>query len=595
MKRNKVVAMLAAATLTMGTAFPAYAMDANQFKDVPKSENFFKYVEDVKDLGIMDGEKSDEFGVEVAVTRGDVVSYLYKTVASPDVQGDSKFEDARNTEYANAAAWAEKIGLFDGLKSDFFKDGKFDGEKEITRSEFSQFITNLASKALKVDTSKGAVENLDEFKDKDDVASEYEASVKWVVGNKLMSEEEADKFLPNEAADKLDVAQAISVVLGMVEDDDVVIAEDVVANKNEGTSKPNNNTNKPSKEESNHEDGKEESKHEHTWKDITKEVFHPAEGHYVTIEKTPAWDEEKPVRAEMGHSEWKVDKAAYDEVVQHPEEGHYEKVEVSPEEGHFETVHHEAVTEQKWVVDKPAVYEDRVIVDKEAWDEEVVVVDKPAWDEEVEVPEQGHYETVVVKPAWDEEVHRIGTFCHNCGFEIHSIDEWIAHSEASNGQCMSYGDKEVTEIIHHEAVTEQKWVVDVPAHTEIVHHDAITHIEIVHHDAITHIERVEVSPEEGHYETVVIKPAYDEEVWVVDKEAVYEDKWIVDKEAWEEIIHHKEEGHWEWVVDQEAITEIIHHEAVMQEIFVVDKKAWTETVVVGRECTSCGSKETFNK
>ena len=127
------------------------------------------------------------------------------------------------------------------------------------------------------------------------------------------------------------------------------------------------------------------------------------------------------------------------------------------------------------------------VVDKEAWDEEVVIVDKPAWDEEVVVPEQGHYETVVVKPAWDEEVHRIGTFCHNCGFEIHSIDEWIAHSKASNGQCMSYGDKEVTEIIHHEAVTEQKWVVDVPAHTEIVHHDAITHIEIVHH------------PEEGHW------------------------------------------------------------------------------------------------
>ena len=127
------------------------------------------------------------------------------------------------------------------------------------------------------------------------------------------------------------------------------------------------------------------------------------------------------------------------------------------------------------------------VVDKEAWDEEVVIVDKPAWDEEVEVPEQGHYETVVVKPAWDEEVTRIGTFCHNCGFEIHSIDEWIAHSEASNGQCMSYGNKEVTEIIHHEAVTEQKWVVDVPAHTEIVHHDAITHIEIVHH------------PEEGHW------------------------------------------------------------------------------------------------
>ena len=126
------------------------------------------------------------------------------------------------------------------------------------------------------------------------------------------------------------------------------------------------------------------------------------------------------------------------------------------------------------------------IVDKEAWDEEVVVVDKPAWDEEVEVPEQGHYETVVVKPAWDEEVVEILDVCHNCGHIVTSPEDWIAHSK-QNINCSSYGSKEVTHIIHHEAVTEQKWVVDVPAHTEIVHHDAITHIEIVHH------------PEEGHW------------------------------------------------------------------------------------------------
>ena len=105
------------------------------------------------------------------------------------------------------------------------------------------------------------------------------------------------------------------------------------------------------------------------------------------------------------------------------------------------------------------------------------IVDKEAWTETVEHPEEGHYEEVVVQEAWDEEVTRIGTFCHNCGFEIHSIDEWIAHSKASNGQCMSYGDKEVTEIIHHEAVVEQQWKVDKPAWTETVEH-----------------------PEEGHWE-----------------------------------------------------------------------------------------------
>ena len=205
-----------------------------------------------------------------------------------------------------------------------------------------------------------------------------------------------------------------------------------------------------------------------------------------------AMDKVSTVASEKEHvhgdnCEWIVDKEAWTEEVVHPAE-----------------------TKQEWVVDKEA-WTENILKYKcvcngchaeFASDEEWAAHDKAAamngdfshgsytnvpYYETVEHPEEGHYETVVVKPAWDEEVHRIGTFCHNCGFEIHSIDEWIAHSEASNGQCMSYGDKEVTEIIHHEAVVEQQWKVDVPAHTEIVHHDAITHIEIVHH------------PEEGHW------------------------------------------------------------------------------------------------
>ena len=118
------------------------------------------------------------------------------------------------------------------------------------------------------------------------------------------------------------------------------------------------------------------------------------------------------------------------------------KVEVSPEEGHFETIHHEEeghYENGKLLEEEKGHYEEVVITP--GWTENKYVVDKPAWTETVEHPEEGHWEEVVVQEAWDEEVTRIGTFCHNCGFEIHSIDEWIAHSEASNGQCMSYGNK----------------------------------------------------------------------------------------------------------------------------------------------------------
>ncbi len=99
------------------------------------------------------------------------------------------------------------------------------------------------------------------------------------------------------------------------------------------------------------------------------------------------------------------------------------------------------------------------------------VVDKEAWTETVEHPEEGHYEEVVVQEAWDEEVTVIKNVCHNCGYIITSQEDAVKHLKENymNG-CQSYGQKEFTEIIHHEAVVEQQWKVDKPAWTETVEH-----------------------------------------------------------------------------------------------------------------------------
>ena len=195
--------------------------------------------------------------------------------------------------------------------------------------------------------------------------------------------------------------------------------------------------------------------------------------------------------------EWVVDKAAYDEVVKHPEEGH------------FETVHHEA--EYK-TVHHPAEYK---------------TVHHPAEYKTVHHPEEGHMEL---------EIHLT---CNGCGqdFGVVSPDSqalWEAHMKemVGNGDYshMGYG-------------TEQKevWIVDKPAWDEQVLIKDAWDEQVLVKDAWDE----QVLVKEAWDEQVLIKDAYDEEVWVVDKEAVYEDKWIVDKEAWEEIIHHKEEGHWE--------------------------------------------------
>ena len=90
------------------------------------------------------------------------------------------------------------------------------------------------------------------------------------------------------------------------------------------------------------------------------------------------------------------------------------------------------------------------------------------------------------------------------------------------------------ETIHHEAVTEQVWVVDVPAgkqqvvecycgmqfygsnaYNEYVAHDTEAYLngDNSHYGYTVWYEEIE---EQGHYETRVIQEAYDEQVWVWD-------------------------------------------------------------------------------
>ena len=192
--------------------------------------------------------------------------------------------------------------------------------------------------------------------------------------------------------------------------------------------------------------------------------------------------------------EWVVDKEAYDEVVKHPEEGHYEKVEVSPEEFHYETVHHDAVYE---TVHHPAEYRE----------EEVYVVDKEAWDEKVKNPAK--------------DVYEIKVQCNGCNEIFEKSADWEQHA---------------MEMANKNDFTHMGW------------HDEEVLVEegfdIIHHPEEGHTEIQKVLVKDAWDEQVLVKEAWDEQVKVVDKEAVYEDKWIVDKEAWEETIHHKEEGHW---------------------------------------------------
>lgn len=76
----------------------------------------------------------------------------------------------------------------------------------------------------------------------------------------------------------------------------------------------------------------------------------------------------------------------------------------------------------------------------------------------------GHYETQVISQAWDEPVYARKIVGGHTGRVYNSLDEWGAQDEDGN-----YSVKDVqVDTIHHDAVTQQVWVVDQPAWTETV-------------------------------------------------------------------------------------------------------------------------------
>ena len=80
-------------------------------------------------------------------------------------------------------------------------------------------------------------------------------------------------------------------------------------------------------------------------------------------------------------------------------------------------------------------------------------------------PEQGHYETQVVTPAWDEAVYAERIVGLGTGRIYNSLEEWGNHIDEDG----NYAVKRVqVDTIHHEAETQQVWVVDQQAWTETV-------------------------------------------------------------------------------------------------------------------------------
>ena len=84
--------------------------------------------------------------------------------------------------------------------------------------------------------------------------------------------------------------------------------------------------------------------------------------------------------------------------------------------------------------------------------------------------EVGHYETVTITEAWDETTYKTVYQCKSCGSQFNSLNSYADHDDIVHDSLgAGYAVLDVPNgTIHHDAVTEQCWVVDTAAWDERV-------------------------------------------------------------------------------------------------------------------------------
>ena len=450
MKKKTILALIATLAITQagigftGNMGKVHAMNPNQYTDVVSTNVNYSYIEKMVDERIMDAETENEFGAEKAMTRQGLLTALYRMEKNPLVL------DGENT-FADVDYKADNE-LGRALKwaenSNLFaglNEGFFTENKfEADKSLSKQEAVQIVYNYA---SKKGIVDtNMSNITLNTEV-KDADTVAQWAKSS--MKWALLNQFVDVDKEQKINPEKEITKeetakILAMYLD----MEERIENERNLLATTPQNTP------VSNTENNS-------TTNDNT------TQGSGQTGTETPEIPVE-PENPDKPHEHHWVDNIVK---IEHPEEGHYEKVLV-----------------------------------------------KDAWDEVIQHEEKGHWEKVLVKDAWDEEVPiyelQWRDICNDCGADItgNTLQHGKDHA-LNDGTTGGYTTKQVevqvgTETVHHEAVYEDKWIVDKEAWTETIHH-----------------------------------------------EAVYEDKWIVDKEAWTETIHHEAVYENKWIVDKEAWTE----------------------------------------
>ena len=185
--KKRIFALLIAVVILTGTlAMSIPASAALNFSDTNGhwGESAIEYV---VTNGLMNGVgDGSSFAPNMNLTRGMVVTVLYRDNGSPKQDFKGTFLDVKEGAYYTAAAeWAYANGLVNGTGTDDWGEPYFSPDRDITRQELATMFKRYAD-FKDVDTSVGSTD-ISSFPDGVSVATWAADAVKWAVGVGLIT------------------------------------------------------------------------------------------------------------------------------------------------------------------------------------------------------------------------------------------------------------------------------------------------------------------------------------------------------------------------------------------------------------------------
>jgi len=170
-----------------------------RFTDVRKKDWFYEDVAHVVENGLFHGTSKTTFSPNAPMTRGMLVTVLYRLADKPETTAASSFTDvAKEQYYAAPIAWAAENGIVSGMSQTHFAPNE-----QVTREQLAAILYRFAQKQG-YGTARAA--DLTGFADHSRISGYALDALRWANAEKLVSGRSETELSPQGQATRAEVA-----------------------------------------------------------------------------------------------------------------------------------------------------------------------------------------------------------------------------------------------------------------------------------------------------------------------------------------------------------------------------------------------------